>query len=72
MEAPMQTPLTVAHRDYVNQIVNLTNSAPLPSFLKIDVLEKVIQQLRPLVEQEYQRDKAAYDEAAKETADADT
>ena len=68
----MNKPLTVAHRDYVNEIVNLTNSAPLPSFIKIDVLEKVIQQLRPLVEQEYNRDKAAYDAAEKETADADT
>jgi hypothetical protein len=55
----MSKPITVAYNDYIDQIVKASNEAGLPSFLKIIVLEKVIQELRPIADAEYQRDLAA-------------
>lgn len=56
----MQTPITVAHHNYIDRIVAATNESGLPAFIKVSVLEKVIQELRPMVDSEYHRDLLSY------------
>ena len=49
-------PLTVARRDYVEDIVNITNKTDLPMFVKVEVLERVLDEMRPLADNELKRD----------------
>lgn len=64
-------PLTVARRDYVEDIVNITNKADLPMFVKVEVLERVLDQMRPLAENELKRDEASYRAALQEEKEKD-
>jgi len=59
-------PLTVARRDYVEDIVNITNKADLPMFVKVEVLERMLDEMRPLAETELKRDEASYRAALQE------
>lgn len=63
-------PITVAQREYKAAIYDLTNYSGLPAFVMIDVLERVVNQLRPLVDEEYKKDSAEY-QAAIEAENAD-
>lgn len=65
----MHKPITVSRQDYITSICDLTNNSGLPAFVVIDVLESVLRELRPMVENEYKRDKAAYEAASKEHTD---
>lgn len=56
----VQKPLTVARRDYMQGIVDLTNSSGLPAFAMVEVLEHTLNELRPLVGSELKRDEAAW------------
>ena len=56
----MQKPLTIARRDYMQGIVNLTNNSNLPAFVIVNVLEDIISQVRPLMDSELARDEAQY------------
>lgn len=56
----VQKPLTVARRDYMQGIVDLTNSSGLPAFVMVEVLEHTLNELRPLVGSELKRDEAAW------------
>ena len=67
----MQKPITISQREYIDAIVKLTNECNLPAFLKIDILEKVIGQLRPLIDREYQRDMANWAESQKQEDESD-
>lgn len=46
--------------EYMKQIVAITNSCPLPSIFKADVLENALRELRGLADQELKRDIEAY------------
>jgi hypothetical protein len=59
-------PLTVARRDYVEGIVNLTNKTDLPMFVKVEVLERMLDEMRPLIDTELKRDEASYRAALQE------
>lgn len=59
-------PLTVARRDYVEDIVNITNKTDLPMFVKVEVLERVLDEMRPLADNELKRDEASYRAALQE------
>ena len=59
----MKKPITLARRDYMQGIVDLTNKSGLPAFVIVDVLEHVLEELRPAVSTELKRDEAAYHEA---------
>lgn len=68
----VQKPLTVARRDYMQGIVDLTNSSGLPAFVMVEVLEHTLNELRPLMGSELKRDEAAWRAAVlKETEQTD-
>lgn len=61
-------PISVARRDYMQGIVDLTNHSGLPAFVMVEVLERTLTELRPMMDNEIKRDEAIYREAlAKET-----
>ena len=59
----LKKPVTVARRDYMQGIVNLTNSSGLPAFVMVEVLENTLKELRPLMSSELKRDEALYRQA---------
>lgn len=67
----MQKPLSVARREYIQSVVDLTNNSGLPMFTIVDILDGILKDARNLAETEYQRDLAAYkqQEGAEEHAD---
>lgn len=71
----MNKPITILREEYVNKIVTVSNESALPAFVKLDVLEKVCEQLRKLAREEYAKDVSEYqnasaDEERKEGEDA--
>lgn len=66
-----QKPLSVARYDYVNAVCNLTNDCELPAFVIVYELENILRELRPIAENEYKRDKAAYEAALKQADTAE-
>ena len=65
-------PITLARNEYMQGIVNLTNNFMLPAFVKVDVLEHILAELRPLVDAELKRDEARYREALTKENPANT
>lgn len=61
----MNKPITVAREDFAQALIKLTNEAPLPAFVKIDVLSGVTKALEPVAMEEYNREKQAWDESQK-------
>lgn len=64
-------PISVARREYIQSVVDLTNNSGLPMFTIVDILDGILKDARNLAETEYQRDLAAYkqQEGAEEHAD---
>jgi len=56
-----QKPIILAREEYAKAIIDATNSAPLPAFVKIDVLNGLIQSLNQVAQEEYAREKAEWD-----------
>ena len=56
----MNKPITVIRQEYLQEIVNATNSCALPSVFKADVLETALRQLRANADDELKRDMEAY------------
>lgn len=56
----MNKPITIARRDYLHGIVDLSNKSMLPAFVMVDVLERVTNELRQLAEGELKHDEATY------------
>ena len=67
----MQKPITIAREEYLSSIVTITNGSPLPAFVKIEVLNFVLNQLKNVAEKEYERDLATWKDA-NEMAEGDT
>ena len=59
----MQKPLTLARRDYIQSVCDLTSKSGLPAFVVADVLESVLAQIRIEVESEIKRDEAMWRKA---------
>lgn len=55
-----QKPITLARRDYMQGIVNLTNRSGLPAFVMVDVLEQAARELRPVMDAELKKAEASY------------
>jgi len=68
----MQKPLTVARRDYMQSIVDLTNNSGLPAFVIVNVLEDALSQMRPLMDSELARDEARYRAALSNETSSET
>lgn len=56
----MQKPLSIANRDYLQALCDLTNNCGLPAFVAANTLEKVLNQMRIEAENELKRDEATY------------
>lgn len=56
----MNKPITVERADFINAICKTINASPLPAFVKVEVLERVLDQLRPQIDAQYQQDAAFY------------
>ena len=65
----MQYPVTLARRDYINKICDITNNSGLPAFVVADILEKVLSQVRQQEEAEIKRDEAVWHKACSEVND---
>lgn len=59
-------PITVAREDYAKEIIELTNTTPLPAFAKIDILNGIVKSLEQVAMQEYQAEKEAWDKTQEE------
>lgn len=59
----MQKPLTLARRDYIRSVCDLTSKSGLPAFVIADVLESVLAQIRAEIETEIKRDEAMWNKA---------
>lgn len=64
----MQKPMSVARKEFMDKVVNLVNESGLPLF----VVEPILKELHGVVqaesENQYQREKEAYEEALKKEA----
>ena len=56
----MQKPITLARRDYIQSVCDLTSKSGLPAFVVVNVLESILAQMRNEVEVEIKRDEAQY------------
>lgn len=56
-------PITISYREYIDSVVSITNNAELPAFVKVQVLEMILDKLRPMVDSELKRDEAIYRKA---------
>jgi hypothetical protein len=50
----VEKPIIVARHECIEQICNTLNGSTLPAFVKVEVLERILKELYPLVESEYQ------------------
>ena len=60
------TPLTVRRQICLNEICEAIERAKVPAFVAVDVLERVMQEMRRRAVIEYQRDVAAVENQAME------
>ena len=59
-EGFMNKPITVARYEYMQNIVNVTNNAHIPAFIKVEVLKQAIELLKPVIDAELKRDMDSY------------
>ena len=65
----MTKPSTVARQEFIEKQVALINESGLPAFVLIDIVEEALDQLRKLAEEQYHKDKEAWDNYLKEQAE---
>ena len=58
----MQKPATLLQREFKDKIVDAINSSNLPAFVLAPVLEQALAEVKAIEEQQYEKDKAAYEE----------
>lgn len=76
MKQKKTIPITIARNDCINRVCDALNESGLPAFAKVDLMERILAELRPMMDVEYQKDMEAYRRAeaaarAEERAAAD-
>ena len=66
----MNKPLTVARQEFLEAVVMLVNKSPLPAFVLAEMLEVALKRVNLVANQEYQQDKAAWEESLKKAEEA--
>ena len=66
-----QKPITLARRDYIQSVCDLTSKSGLPAFVVVNVLESILAQMRGEVESEIKRDEAIWRKTLLEKAAED-
>ena len=64
----MVKPITVAREDFAEKLADTINESGLPAFVIIETLERTISHLKVIAQQQYEKDKAAW-EAEEEKAE---
>lgn len=62
----MNKPSSVLRQEFIEKQIDLINTSGLPAFVLVDIIEDTLQQLRLLAKDQYEKDKAAWDEFQKE------
>lgn len=63
----MNKPLTVARREFTENLVKLLNESKLPAFVTADILRQCVAELDNLAKQQYETEKAEYEKSLKES-----
>lgn len=76
MKQQRTVPITIARNDCINRVCDALNESGLPAFAKVDLMERILAELRPMMDAEYRKDLEDYraaEAAARgaENADAD-
>ena len=61
MENKKEKPTIIATREFKKSLVDLINHSEVPSFILLEILEKVTQDVRMVVDTVYQQEAAAYE-----------
>ncbi len=61
----MQKPITVARREFVENMNKLISESGLPISMLCDIFKDAVMQLQQIEEQQYKQDKKAYEESLK-------
>ncbi len=61
METKKQKPTIIATKEFKTSLVELINHSEVPSFILLEILEKVTQDVRVAVDAVYQQEVAAYE-----------
>lgn len=56
-------PISIARHDCLSSICDVLNCSNLPAFAKVEILERILNELRPMVDIEYQHDLELYEKA---------
>ena len=56
----IQKPITLAREEFIQAVCDTCNKADIPAFVKIDVLERALNELRKVQETELKRDEAEF------------
>lgn len=56
----MDKPIVVERHDFVNALAETVNAYNLPAFVKVEVVERLLSQLKDIERQELQREIAQY------------
>lgn len=76
MKQQKTIPITIARNDCIQRVCDALNESGLPAFAKVDLMERILAELRPMMDAEYRKDLEDYkaaetDARAEERADAD-
>lgn len=61
----MNKPLTIVREDLKNELISSINSSNVPAFIAVDILEKLLTELRQIERQQYESDLKFYNESLK-------
>ena len=59
-------PISLARKEYIQTICATTNNCGLPAFVVVDVLERILSEMRKAADTELKRDEAMWHKAQQE------
>lgn len=62
----MKEPLSIKRKNYVATVANATNNSGLPAFVVVDVLERILSEMKKAADAEIKRDEAMWHKAQQE------
>lgn len=58
----MNKPITLLRQEFMQKQIDLINNSGLPAFILADILREGVQELEKAAQEQYQADKAAWEE----------
>lgn len=62
----MNKPASIVRQEFIEKQIALINNSGLPAFVLVDIMEDTLAELRRLAKDQYEKDKAAWEEFQKE------